>query len=116
MPISAPRPCTHTGCPNLSTIGLCADHKHDKWERHQKGRTSTQRGYGATWRKVRNKVMTRDKGLCQVCLAKGIYSKAKEVDHIKGKEQGGTDHPSNLQSICIQCHRSKTSLEGKHYE
>ena len=109
MPNSAHRPCTHTGCSELSTTGKCDKHKHDGWNRHQAGRTSTERGYGTAWRKLRAKVMKRDNYLCQVCLPQ--MTKAKEVDHITNKAKGGTDDMDNLQAICIGCHRAKTANE-----
>ena len=39
--------------------------------------------------------------------------KATEVDHIKRKEDGGTDAIDNLQSLCGPCHATKTAKEGK---
>ena len=111
MPTAPPKPCTHVGCPELTTTGRCEAHKHDGWKRHQAGKTSTERGYGAEWRKLRARVLSRDKGLCQVCLKSGKYTPAKEVDHIVPKSQGGTDDINQLQAICVSCHRAKTASE-----
>ncbi|MEG9303316.1 HNH endonuclease signature motif containing protein [Psychrobacter celer] len=36
---------------------------------------------------------------------------ATDVDHIINKAKGGSDDPSNLQSLCRKCHRSKTANE-----
>lgn len=82
------------------------------------------RGYGAQWEKVRKLVMERDKGLCQVCLAKSRVAVATQVDHktpkAKAKRMGWsqarTDHPTNLQAICTTCHDEKTATEtGRTY-
>ena len=75
-------------------------------------RTTTQRGYGASWQKLRLVVLTRDQHLCQTCLRGGIVHEAREVDHIKPKSEGGTDDLGNLESICTPCHKAKTAREG----
>lgn len=43
------------------------------------------------------------------------YLKRSEfhVDHIIPRSQGGTNHPNNLQALCITCHGKKTALETK---
>lgn len=82
--------------------------KVSNWNNHHKGKTTTQRGYGAKWRKIRKAILSRDKGLCQPCLKQDRYTRATEVDHIVEKAIGGTDSPSNLQAICTTCHRDKT--------
>lgn len=83
--------------------------KPHNWE-HKK--TTTQRGYGHQWRKLRDAVMRRDGFLCQVCKSTGRYTPADEVDHIVQKADGGTDHPDNLQAICKPCHKEKTARES----
>ena len=70
------------------------------------------RGYGAAWDKLRLQILERDKFLCQPCLKQGVVTTAKEVDHIKRKQDGGTDDPANLQSICRPCHKAKTTREN----
>ena len=84
-----------------------------KWTRSKENRnkTTTERGYGSEWRKIRRFVIQRDKGLCQPCLTQGRYTEFQDVDHIKPKTQGGTDDLSNLQCICKPCHQSKTGTE-----
>lgn len=72
------------------------------------------RGYGTAWDKLRKQILTRDRHLCQPCLAKGRIAPANQVDHIKPKAKGGTDDEANLQSICTPCHDAKTITdEGK---
>lgn len=80
------------------------------WSAEGRG-SASERGYGHEWRKVRDAVMVRDHGLCQPCKRRGLVTLAREVDHIVGKYQGGTDHPANLQAICVSCHQAKTAAE-----
>lgn len=87
--------------------------KRSSWRTTKtQGLTTTERGYGAQWRHMRDAVMHRDNYLCQVCLADGIYTTASEVDHIKPKSDGGTDEIDNLQAICKSCHQEKTKAEA----
>ena len=74
--------------------------------------TSTERGYGAAWRRVRKQVMRRDHWLCQPCKREGRAKPATECDHIKPKSRGGTDDDDNLQAICRECHAAKTESEA----
>lgn len=68
------------------------------------------RGYGAEWEKTRKRILERDNYLCQCrhCKAEGRTAIATQVDHIKPREQGGTEDDSNLQSINADCHKRKT--------
>lgn len=65
------------------------------------------------WETVRRQILERDKGLCLLCLAAGRPTVAREVDHILPGEDGGTDRPSNLQSLCVDCHKAKTAAEQR---
>lgn len=81
-----------------------------KW--HDGSKTTTERGYGYQWQKLRKLVLQRDSYLCQECYSKKKLTPATDVDHIKPKSAGGTDHEDNLQSLCKPCHDLKTSLES----
>ena len=81
------------------------------WNRE--GRTTTERGYGHAWRKVRAKALKRDRGLCVHCYREGILTIATDVDHIVRKADGGTDSLGNLQSLCKAHHAQKTKEEGR---
>jgi 5-methylcytosine-specific restriction protein A len=65
-------------------------HWHD-WTRG----TSTQRGYGATWRRIRDQVL-RNEPLCRSCHAQNVVTLATQVHHIKARADGGTDDLSKL--------------------
>jgi 5-methylcytosine-specific restriction protein A len=74
-----------------------------------------QRGYGSGWQKRRARQLLRhpayqwrragDRTLCG--------RQATEVDHVRPKVYGGSDDPSNLQSLCGEHHRAKTASEGR---
>src|SRR5690554_5404375 len=78
-----------------------------------------ERGYGTRWDKLRLRILKRDGYLCQQCLRDGrvtplaVKPYDHAVDHIKSKAQGGSDHPSNLQSLCSPCHDEKSQREAK---
>lgn len=65
--------------------------------------SAAKRGYGHAWRKIREEIIARDKGVCALCGKPG-----KEVDHVKAKVNGGEDKKQNLRVLCGACHRKKT--------
>jgi 5-methylcytosine-specific restriction endonuclease McrA len=50
------------------------------------------------------------KNQCESCLFIGIDSCQLDVHHIDGNHSNNS--PSNLQTLCANCHRLKTKLEG----
>jgi hypothetical protein len=63
------------------------------------------------WKEVRRRVLARDGFHCQECnkpLA-DVPSWFTEVHHIVPRERGGSDHPSNLKTLCLVCHRAYTN-------
>lgn len=79
---------------------------------HGERGTSTERGYGSKWRKLRKMAMDRDDWLCQPCQRKGRVTPATQCDHVTPKHKGGTDDLHNLQGICQSCHKRKTQRES----
>ena len=82
------------------------------------------RGYGRAWEILRARVIKRDKGLCQACLAKGWVTVGREVDHRVSKAEAAkrgwtkaqVDSVDNLQLLCKPCHDHKTATEnGRTY-
>lgn len=63
------------------------------------------------WQLLRTQILKRDNYLCQPCERQGRITSAHEVDHITPIHKGGTDDLSNLQAICIDCHKDKTQKE-----
>jgi 5-methylcytosine-specific restriction enzyme A len=87
--------------------GFCDSHAElskqtDRWRG-----TSASRGYDRQWRNVRERVLQRDKYLCQRCLRAKRVTPAAEVHH----KLKLAEHPelrlieSNLESLCIPCHK-----------
>jgi hypothetical protein len=62
------------------------------------------------WRKLRTAVVDRDKGVCQDCGRELTHLPAwyTEVHHIVPRMHGGGDHPANLKTLCVECHRKYT--------
>lgn len=73
--------------------------------------SSAARGYGAEWRKRRQRILTRDNWCCVTCAKTGRVTPASEVDHVIPRAEGGDDSDSNLQSLCRTCHLEKTRSE-----
>jgi len=65
----------------------------------------TERLDGSSWNILRKKILERDN---YKCVHENCGKPASEVDHIKPKGLGGTDDESNLQSLCVECHKEKT--------
>ena len=86
------------------------------WQKHTDGR------YGREWRAARERVLYRDKRLCQCkhCKAEGRATAATEVDHIvpiaRALKHGWSwtqiHAPDNLQAINRDCHKRKTTEEN----
>lgn len=106
-----PKPCTKGGCTKYATSkSRCDDHQVKSWDHGGKNRH--ERGYGNKWDQIRKAALIRDDYLCQRCKAEGVYTSAKDVDHKIPKAEGGTDHLSNLESICPPHHKQKTNQES----
>lgn len=76
--------------------------------------SSSSRGYGWEWQKLRAQILKRDGYQCQCsdCKARRIPLPANDVDHIVPRGDGGTDDPSNLQAMASDCHKLKTAREN----
>ena len=80
--------------------------------------SSTARGYGSAWQRLRLIVLARDNGLCQCpeCKSSGRIRKAREVDHIVSKAKAAqlgwtqrqVDSLDNLRSVHSECHKRIT--------
>lgn len=70
---------------------------------------TTPRTRGRAWQGKRRDVMLKHQFRCVVC---GFISLRNEVDHIIPLERGGADDDKNLQLLCSDCHKEKTSAEA----
>lgn len=98
------RPCLHPGCPAISRSGSrCTAHQRQADQQHNRQRgSSTARGYGSQWQRLRLAILDRDAWTCGYC---GAY--ATTVDHRIPKARGGTDDESNLMAACLRCNSGK---------
>lgn len=106
MPTSPPSPCTFPGCPKLvrGRGSRCPEHSYEAARP-----SASLRGYASRrWRRIRELVIERDGGSCQICGRLG-----RQVAHIRDRRLGGSDDPSNLRLLCDSCHSRETALETK---
>lgn len=74
-----------------------------------------------TWQRTRAVAWSRDKGLCQDCLRKGIIKPAQEVHHIIELTPDNIDDAAvslnleNLVSLCKDCHASRHVKNTRRY-
>jgi 5-methylcytosine-specific restriction endonuclease McrA len=71
-----------------------------------------ERKRGSAGVKDRANIKKRDFGLCQECRRQGLSRPGHEVDHIVPLWAGGTDEPSNKETLCRQHHQEKTAREA----
>lgn len=118
--------CKYPGCRRPVARGekYCEKHKdagtkreemqkRERWERRfRKKGSSSARGYGARWRRLRERFLF-EHPLCEECLKRGRAVPATDVDHIRphrGDEALMWDE-ENLQALCHACHSRKTAAE-----
>lgn len=62
---------------------------------------------------ARTERLARHAPLCVMCLAVGRVTEVAEWDHIVALADGGADHESNMQGLCLVCHALKTRHEAR---
>lgn len=58
------------------------------------------------WIPLKQFVYKRDMGICQYCKTQFRYEKT-HCHHTFELYEGGTNHPSNLKTLCIGCHKNR---------
>jgi 5-methylcytosine-specific restriction endonuclease McrA len=58
------------------------------------------------WREVRQFVYERDQGRCRYCGAPVRLDECN-IHHALELSQGGSNHPSNLKTLCKNCHKER---------
>jgi 5-methylcytosine-specific restriction endonuclease McrA len=79
--------------------------------------------YGSTqWQDCRTAYMKYRHGLCEDCLAKGIFTPAEIVHHVIELTPDNIDNPNitlsfgNLRAVCRSCHLEEHGLKKRRYE
>lgn len=112
------RPCSYPGCPKLVDGQYCEEHKKLSDSQYNKyGRNKIAQGFydSAEWKLTRKRKLTANP-VCEECYSLGKITKATMVDHITPISQGGSPLGlDNLQSLCYQCHSTKSAKEGSRW-
>jgi 5-methylcytosine-specific restriction protein A len=77
----------------------------DKWDWSRPSVSVRLRGRRAV---VQRRRRLDTEPLCRHCLEQGRYTQPDFIDHIVPLSKGGTDHDSNTQALCAECHDIKT--------
>jgi len=109
MPFAPGRACGWPGCHRLAGSGdpFCSVHQ---FFREARRGSSTARGYGQSWRRIREQVL-QEEPWCRLCTAAGRRTPSAHVDHILPKPEG-TDERSNLRGLCHSCHSRRTNQDS----
>lgn len=73
----------------------------------------------AAWQSCRNEYMKCAHYLCEDCMARGIYTPAKEVHHIEELTPMNIHRPevslnfNNLIALCKECHKARHNKSEK---
>ena len=137
------RPCTAPGCPTLTSGGPCEQHRRTRQREHDVHRgTSAERGYDASFRRLRVLCFQRDEWCCVDCgwtpkmvrlfreaglgdpPVQDVLKELREAfgrraRHLHADHQIPiADRPDlrldldNLRTRCDACHRAKTMRES----
>jgi 5-methylcytosine-specific restriction protein A len=108
MPLLPLRPCSYSGCRNLSRECYCPDHKaiHEQEKKDSIKGGYSGKPYGHAW-DVLSRRIRHDEPVCRMCKIRA----ATCTDHIVPKSQCGKDNEENLQPLCNGCHKTKTDSE-----
>ena len=116
MPYKPKRPCSHPGCPALTSSRFCEAHtKLDRqiYDRYRRD-PAHHKHYGRAWQKIRAAYLSAHP-LCERCLDAGKSVPAALVHHRTPLSDGGTHDWRNLQALCDRCHSSHHAREGDRW-
>lgn len=75
---------------------------------------TTEMERGRAWMAKRQRVAQRFNYICQGPGCGLVWRSDKDqIDHVIPREQGGSNDESNLQPLCVSCHRLKTDAETR---
>lgn len=104
MPHKPLKPCKYPGCPNLTDVSYCEEHKGLVAKDYNRYSRSFDHGkkYGQVWKRICDRY-AKELPLCERCLKEGRITPMNEVHHIIPVNRGGNEE-SNLMSVCKSCH------------
>jgi 5-methylcytosine-specific restriction endonuclease McrA len=75
------------------------------WQKKVYGKKEKESGLlREEWKILRAKILERDKFTCLRCGVKFRYQKELSVHHLISRSEGGSNHRSNLVTLCHPCH------------
>lgn len=111
--------CSELGCKNMRTklSALCLEHGgRDTYTAPKTEERSAFNSMYQTsqWKRLRQ-IQLSKQPLCQSCLCKGRVVQAQHVDHVFPWKALGKEafYQNIFQSLCGECHSTKTQLESK---
>jgi len=93
-----------TGTSKCLNANPCPTHKRKPWQGSARNIRRP-----SNWRRIRDSVIRRDGFKCVQCGANGPL----EVDHILSVAKGGSWEPTNLQTLCRDCHSIKSANDRR---
>lgn len=79
--------------------------------------------YSSTaWKKCRSQYLHQVGGLCEDCLARGVYTPAEVVHHITELTPQNINNPAvslnpaNLRAVCRECHAKAHGARIRRYK
>lgn len=111
MPSSPLKPCSYPGCSALVKRGRCDRHRAVQVGVYVKDPERKALYDSARWQRIRHDQLVREPW-CAMCLKKGWYVVATDVDHVIAHEGDPVKfYQGELQSLCKRCHSRKTARE-----
>ena len=117
VPFKPKRPCSHTGCPELTEKRFCPEHaRYRKYQRDPK----INRRYDHRWRKIRA-ATSKPTRCARTAWPVAGTRPWLEVHHVIPLDHGGTHDESNLCAACASratraSPRSMATVGGKPLE
>ena len=112
MPTAPLRPCTYPGCPKLSDLSRCDEHRSQdrrRYDTENRDKAAKKFYDSKLWQATWRAKLDRDP-LCEMCRKDDIVTGADLVHHIDGDRWNLA--AENLMSLCNSCH-SKLETEQR---
>jgi 5-methylcytosine-specific restriction protein A len=116
VPRKPKRPCSYTGCPELTEERFCEKHQKVENQRYEKydRDPAVRRRYGRAWKRIRDSYALVHP-FCEQCLTNGKYVKTEEIHHRLPLSEGGTHERCNLIALCKACHARLHAERGDRW-